>query len=256
MKLQKQITMYIKLLYALILLGFTTVIANAQDKIYESNGNIIDAKIVKIIPPNIYYNKWGIITDSTLSINRKKVLAIRYENGTVDVMDNSIVKDTTSPIVPAQQYSYAKEYGHQLFSVNALSPVLDRVAIAYEIYNETGYCSFKIPITYNYKYKSPYVGLEIKFFPTQQGLVRMFVGPSVIIGEWPVIKTYSYYGQSAVISENFFAGLIKTGVAIQAVGGFNLTIDGGLGFVRFQNSSIKTSQDFILDVGLHLGYRF
>ncbi|MEQ1734168.1 MAG: hypothetical protein ABL940_10865 [Bacteroidia bacterium] len=243
--------------YTLLLLLCINTCVFAQDRIYEGSGGVIKSKIVKITNENIQYRKWKDSNRIVYNIDKKEVLTIIYENGDTVIINTKIIIDTL-PNNKTEAGNSKKEYGNEMFSVNALSPVFDHVAIAYEVFSKQGYASIKIPMTFNYVHGAPYIGLELKIFPTAQGVARVFFGPSVIGGAQPVqnLNPYSYLNNKTYTNVRFVAGLIKAGVSLQVTQGFNITIDGGVGNVKFLSSNVKTTSSLVFDAGIHLGYRF
>jgi hypothetical protein len=90
-----------KKFYILAALFFAlAVYANAQDTIVLQNGNIIEAKVEEISAAEIKYRRFDNLSGPLVVINKSEVLSIRYENGTVEVI-NSSGQQAAKPAAPA-----------------------------------------------------------------------------------------------------------------------------------------------------------
>ena len=90
-----------KKFYILTALFFAlAVYANAQDTIVLQNGNMIDAKIEEITPIEIKYRRFDNLSGPLVVINKNEVFSIKYENGTVEVI-NSAGQQAAKPTAPA-----------------------------------------------------------------------------------------------------------------------------------------------------------
>jgi hypothetical protein len=61
----------------------------AQDLIILKDGNVIEAKVTEISPSEIRYKRIGHLDGPTIVVPASNVLSIRYENGTVDIINAS-----------------------------------------------------------------------------------------------------------------------------------------------------------------------
>jgi len=73
------------------------VFANAQDIIVLVNGNMIDAKILEILPSEIRYRRFDNLNGPVYVINKNEVYSIRFENGTVEVISQAVVLGQQAP---------------------------------------------------------------------------------------------------------------------------------------------------------------
>jgi hypothetical protein len=244
-----------KVTLILILLHITSVVVHAQDKIQEKSGAIINAKVIDVTPEDVLYRRVNDANRTTLRIDVKDVLQIIYDNGDTLVIKTDSLSDSLSR---AKNIQLKGRYGTDMMSINALSPLFNRVTIAYEIFRKGGALSLKVPIAFNYKYAAPYIGLELKIFPTKQGFVRGFVAPAFNAGLKPVSVPIlrNNVPVTTVNNYKFIEGLIKAGLSVQATKMFNITVDGGVGKTNFLDPSITVPKTLLHDIGLHLGYRF
>jgi len=64
-------------------------LVNAQDLIILRNGNIIEAKVTEISPSEIRYRRLNHLDGPVIVISRADVISIRYENGTVEIINTT-----------------------------------------------------------------------------------------------------------------------------------------------------------------------
>jgi len=62
---------------------------NAQDLIILRNGDVIEAKVTEISPTEIRYKRFNHLDGPTIVIPTNSVLSIRYENGTLEVINQT-----------------------------------------------------------------------------------------------------------------------------------------------------------------------
>jgi len=78
-----------KKIYFLTILFFALALSvSALDTIVLQNGNFIDAKIEEITPTEIKYRRADNLNGPLIIINKSEVLSIKYENGTVEVINS------------------------------------------------------------------------------------------------------------------------------------------------------------------------
>jgi hypothetical protein len=243
-----------KTLLLFILLQLTSIIACAQDKIQEKNGNLINAKIIDITTEDILYRRLSDANRTTLSIDTKEVLQIIYENGDTLL----IASDTalTNSLTTTKNTRLKAKNSVAIISTNVLSPLFERASIAYELFNKNGKASIKFPIVFNYKYAAPYAGVELKIYSAKKTVIRAFVGPSFNIGYKPVSipTTRNGVAETTVNNYKFIEGLIKAGAFVQVTKSFNIALDGGVGKTNFWDPSITVNKTLFFDVGMHLGF--
>lgn len=98
-----------KKFYFLAALFFAfAVAAGAQDMIVLLNGSMIDVKVEEITPTEIKYRRSDNLNGPLIVISKNEVLSIKYENGTVEVINSSgqpAVKSTAPILKPDQLYT-------------------------------------------------------------------------------------------------------------------------------------------------------
>ena len=68
----------------------------AQDMIILKDGNIIEAKVLEIHPAEIRYKNYNHLDGPTVVIPAVRVLSIKYENGTTQIIDAATGEENTS----------------------------------------------------------------------------------------------------------------------------------------------------------------
>lgn len=90
----KNSTMKILKLLPTILCCFISLSALADDIIVLRNGDVINAKVVEVMPDVIKYKKASNPDGPTYTIEIEKVLSIKYENGEIDKFSDSASGDS------------------------------------------------------------------------------------------------------------------------------------------------------------------
>nr|WP_294897404.1 hypothetical protein [uncultured Pedobacter sp.] len=108
-----------KLLQATFLLMFFGIIgAKAQDKIYKTSGEVLEAKVLEIGSTEIKYKVFANINGPTYTILKTQVLKITYENGKSESFQDSPM--VTENVVAKRAQNIYVELGAQglLFTAN------------------------------------------------------------------------------------------------------------------------------------------
>ena len=82
--------------YCLIVLLFVSSWLSAQDVIIKKTSEKIEAKIEVISSSEIHYKKYSNLNGPTFIISTSEVVSILYENGEVQVFENSKAKEKTA----------------------------------------------------------------------------------------------------------------------------------------------------------------
>jgi len=97
------------ILAALCLFAGGVFSANALDMIILRDGNVIDAKVVEISPTEIRYRRADNLNGPVIVIPRTDVLSIKFENGTVDIINTVPAAGTGSDNGQGQNSKSANE---------------------------------------------------------------------------------------------------------------------------------------------------
>lgn len=101
-----------------ILMFISTVVATAQDKIYKTGGEVLEAKVIEIGSTEIKYKVFANLNGPTYTIGKNQVLKITYENGKTETFESGQSAMISTGIKRAQNIYV--ELGAQglLFSAN------------------------------------------------------------------------------------------------------------------------------------------
>jgi hypothetical protein len=87
--------------YLPTILFFTLAVSvSAQDIIVLTDGNMIEAKVEEISPTEIKYRRFDNLNGPLNIINKSDVYSIKYENGTVEVINAAPSSAPQSPSIP------------------------------------------------------------------------------------------------------------------------------------------------------------
>ena len=79
-----------------ILLFASATIATAQDKVYKTNGEVLETKVIEIGSTEIKYKVFANQNGPLYTIGKDQVLKIVYENGTTENIQNQAMSPTIS----------------------------------------------------------------------------------------------------------------------------------------------------------------
>jgi len=254
--------------------------APKSDIIYKPDGSKIEAKVLEISPTEVKYKLFSNPDGPLYSISKNDLMMIIYQNGKNEVFANS---QTTNSSAQKKTDSLHYKFGRNFISYNLFSIMVGNISVSYEHFLPKGYLSFKIPFIVGFGdernnglrngnrnngyYKNIFTsGIDINFYPTGQGKIRFFTGPSLQVG---VVDSYSYYFDDYYYynyySQNsyyprkqqsmFYAGMVNNGILFQPLKNFNMSLNLGLG-VRYIETSGRDNSDAYATFGYHLGYRF
>jgi hypothetical protein len=83
-----------------ILFFFLAVSISAQDMIVLTDGSMIEAKVEEITPTEIKYRRFDNLSGPLIIIYANDVLSIKYENGTVEVINSAPSSEPQIPSIP------------------------------------------------------------------------------------------------------------------------------------------------------------
>jgi len=99
-----------KLFFIIILLLTLAVSIHAQDIIVLKNGNMIEAKILEVLPSEIRYRRFDNLNGPIHVVLKNEVYSIRYENGTVDLISAPVIAGQKPPEQTSPEYNPDKLY--------------------------------------------------------------------------------------------------------------------------------------------------
>lgn len=212
----------------------------AQDTIVLKSGDEIQAKVIEVNEDEISYKKFNYQDGPTFVVSREKVFMIKYADGSHEVINKEIEDDTEEDY----EYEYqTPEYGQNILSINPFSFFGGNFSMSYERVLSGGLLgirpSFLIPVFSSIGNQAG-LNLDFKFYPTKQGKVRYYLGPSGVA--YSDYRGYFAYGI-----------MFDHGVAFQPFHAFNITLDGAIGIGK---SKYAYGSYLILRGGINFGIRF
>jgi len=268
----------------------TVQAANAQDKIYKRNGDLIEAKVKEVGVRDITFKRYDNQAGPDFVIGRNEVRRIVFENGSEEMMGRNEDRHRTKEEIKEDEKANGK-YGKNII---ALAPIqftntsVTGVGLHYERQiDKRGIFSFYLPLVYSFKTEEYYNGNTnnydhrsysmfwaypgIKFYPAgSKHRVTYSVGPSIAIGagEEPVNRTEydpvtGYYRNVNGTQSAFRMGLIvNNGLNIQPTPNFYIGLELGLGIPYIYSSSsdntynMDVTNEPMVQFNFKLGYRF
>lgn len=250
----------------LFLTGFT---AQSQDIITLKDGRTVETVVIEVNKKDVVYRKFANPKGPQYRIEVKDVQRINYESGAVD--EFNAPKNTASSKSPIEMMP--SEFGRNIISVDAFTLLFQNVELSYErILGPQGRLGLRVPISVNMAGGNDQnifagtrnvmnTGLDFNFYPMGQGTSRMFIGPSVKVGQ--ARTSYTYYDDfiggniSTEGNSSYFAFLLRVGYLYTPVKELSLGFAFGLGTRRyFTNIPTYNAASGAANLQFSLGYRF
>ncbi len=265
--------------------------AIAQDRIFQSNGNVIEAKIREINKANIIYSNWNNVNGSVYSISLREVDKVRYENGVEERFSGENDGENMTRPARVQRmgfHNYRTANMKLADNILAIAPIQFTengvgFAVSYEkAIDKAGIIAYSLPViatfnlngqneAHNGKHEDAmfYFSPGLKFYPTgSHGRTKYAVGPSLVIGagEKTTGGDYNYWSGYSYLSgfnpyethSKFILGiLVNNSLNINPSPRMYMGMDFGFGFT-YINQLGGTNQGItgMVQAGFKLGYRF
>ncbi|MBA3829308.1 MAG: hypothetical protein H0X33_10260 [Taibaiella sp.] len=281
-------------LIALIAL-FSCAAANAQDKIYTREGDVIQAKIKEVTTKVITYKKQDNPDGPEYSINKNNVEKITYQNGTEDKFDEAEEAPVRRRMPPSPfQHNAGKgdmRYGKNIVSFSPLQLSSDYVTsgigigLSYErVLDKNGIISFYIPVSISFNnnnnnysngynpnnttYNTFYAFPGIKFYPTgSRGPIRYSLGTSFVFAQGTYGAGYYNSTTGTQTFENstysIFGFMINNTLNANPTPHIYLGLELGLGASytnslnnNYNNNYSTNATNPIVQFSFRIGYRF
>lgn len=259
--------------------------AYAQDKIFQSNGNVIEAKIKVINGDNIIYRHWNDRNGTQFSISLKEVDKVKYENGVEERFNGENNGQDEGRY--ARNRNEVRMRGNETVrlgsSIYSISPIQFTengfgVAVSYEkAIDKTGIVSFILPVmaTFNLnnheetiydKHQDAmfYFSPGLKFYPTSMfGKVKYAIGPSLVVGAGEKTRGGEYYyGYNPSYDPYYTQTKFMLGILVNNSLNFNpsehlyMGMDLGFGFTYINRlGGINQGISGMVQGGFKIGYR-
>lgn len=240
-----------------------------QDVIVLTNRAKLDAKEIVIKDKTVLYQNFDDDSGKVLSMLLSKIEYIQYTNGERLFPDDLIGRTKNS-----------ENLGFNLINFHVLDFATSNFTMSYERVLSDGKFSLQLPISFGYgdpnsdlllppPFDSEFelnfanrftTGLCFNIFPTRQGRVRYFFGPSILGGSGIYSNGGyydSYYGYyiEEEINTGYIAFMVNNGLIISPLAHFSISLVGSLGarhFFDVEGGKTATSGR----LSFNLSYRF
>lgn len=258
----------------------------AQDRIFQSNGSVIKARVVSVGGDNVTYKLWSHQDGPEYSIAKREVDKIKYESGKQEWFTNrdneneeqSAPKSNAgrnkmmlnrhilgfAPIQLTEQgFGFAINYEQGIDKDGIVAFNLPLLT-TFNLYNNANYAYPQYVNDYNtHQDVMFYFCPGLKFYPTSMfGKLKYSVGPSVVLGAGQETVNALAYPYSSYMGyetrDKFMLGVMLTNsLNINPTTNFYLGLDYGLGFTYLnrlggENQGMSSINQF----AFKMGYRF
>lgn len=149
-----------------------TQLASAQDRVYTSDGKVIDAKVKEVNQRSIVYRRWDNQDGADYVLTRREVERIVYENGTEESFDTQPTRRSPFPPPPGRRNTASRSgsrndnnddftprkmnpaYGRNILAVAPIQMSLTSVAgvgVHYErVIDKGGIVSLYVPVAFSF----------------------------------------------------------------------------------------------------------
>jgi hypothetical protein len=264
---------------------FTVQQTFAQDKIYKTNGDIIEVKVKTVNTKEIIYKRFDNLEGPDYKIGVKALSKIEYDNGVEEFYNES--NETTQRVV-RKKYAHnsAINYGKNVIAFSPAQLTNDGFGfgLSYErMLDKENKISFYLPVSYTYTnlrsdntyYNSNYnnVGFTdkanmfyaypgLKIYPKGLGIVRYAVGPSLAIGAGSKLSSRNYDPNTNTYyytTENHFllGFMVNNSININPTPKLFLGLELGLGVSYLdQVDGANKGVGFLTQFAFKVGFRF
>ncbi|MFK5857025.1 MAG: hypothetical protein QM503_12915 [Bacteroidota bacterium] len=248
-----------KKLSLLAALLFILININAQDFIYKRNqSERIAVKNTKVHASETTYKLYGEESGIEYTINNKQISMIAFENGDIRFFERE------------KKVINRHNYKKNIINYHLFDLVVNNFKLSYERIISKGKIGIQIPFAIGYGsddqisgfddvYNTFYSGITINFYPTGQGTVRYFMGPSIQIGTGYFQGDWNEYTrQYDHINTMVFRFLINNGIVFTPIDALSISLVGSLG-IRSTDKTKKETDNNVKTVGAfaaNLSYRF
>ena len=236
----------------LLIASLLTLQLEAQDIITLKNSSTIDAKNIVITNTEVRYQNFNDNSEEMLVLQKVNVVSILYNNG-------SKVK-----IYKALKKSNNAIFGDNLITFHFLDFVINSFTFSYERIIGNGKYGIVIPFSFGYSDKtttipSPllldsdytnnfvnqfYTGITFNIYPTGQGKVKYFLGPSIRFGNGHLHEDFNSYGQynPPPIKTGYLKFLINNGIVATFASTFSVSVIGSIGIQHMYKIATSPTQ--------------
>lgn len=266
----------------LILVLLSVAVAGAQDKIYLTNGDVVNAKVKEVAPRTITFKKWDNQNGPDFVLSTREVSSIKYENGTEDIIHSGRRDDDRRERYTREGHRLGfsnEKYGKNIVSFSPVQMANEGpvgLGLRYErVLDRKNMFSFVLPFALNLHSENRYNGVNNEqvirtfcyfypgvkvYFTGSNRPVSYGVGPSFSLG-FGRKKASDYYSGTPYREKDVFkAGvLLNNSLNLQPTKNLYFGVELGLGFNYYNNEdNVATfdSDDPLVQFNLSFGYRF
>jgi len=276
---------------------FFLINIQAQDTIYRNNGKIIPAQITEVTPNLVKYKNPIGQGGPVFVLSKSEIRKIVFATGVVDVMNYDASSTPPADVWKdnPREDPLRENFNRRMIQLNVPDYFAGAITLSYEYFTKSGDYSLRVPVSiglqaiglnkfavmeqidgrqsYYREHKKFSTGFDCNYFPSGQGKVRYYIGPSLEFG-WFDYNDRSQVGLypngqvSKIMSGSFQSLLLQNGFLFQPAPNFNFSLNLGMGYSRsrFLHDDVKdlyqgdkyaeNRHDFAVRWGMNVGYRF
>lgn len=277
--------------FLIVAAAAVSLTASAQDKIYKKNGEVIEASVKDASGRDIKYRTSANSFGSASFIPAEEVSKIVYQDGTVDVFDNSATGGSTRSGRPGLVFRAADgtvsqaKFGSRIVTFSPLQFTENGfgLSVGYEkVLDKAGYISATIPFvatfnlnngTYQDNYGTTHNGHSdvmlylmpgLKIYPGgSHSVVNYAIGPSLVMGTGEksnaVYANYPNYGIISYDTKDHqeLGMIVNNSLNINPSEHIYLGLEFGFGFTYFSRvGGLNDGTKGLVQGAFKLGYRF
>ncbi len=218
-----------------------------QDVIVLTNRAKLDAKEIVIKSKTVFYQNFDDDSGQVLSMLLSKIEYIQFANG-----------EKLFPADLGNRTKTTEALGFNLINFHVLDFATSNFTMSYERVLSDGKFSLQLPISFGYgdsntdlllppPFDSEFelnfanrftTGLSLNIFPTRQGRVRYFFGPSIMGGsgiysEGGYYDSYYGYYIEEEINTGYISFMVNNGLIISPLSHFSISLVASLGARHF-----------------------
>ncbi|HWB64946.1 MAG TPA: hypothetical protein VG603_15620 [Chitinophagales bacterium] len=266
-----------KYFLALLLFSALAFKGYAQDKIYTTDGRILNGKVLEIGPTEIKFKAFDRPDGPLYIMRQSQVDSIVYANGFVDLMGAVLAAKWRLENVPQ-----LNTWSFDLLGFTFLS-----VSQSYERrFKKQPWLGLRVPLYVGFigggiagvglfkpgsgvYYGTAYgggfsiaTGINPKFYFINRRKIRPFAGPEVTIGfsKGGAYNDYNYYYNNGyydyTVRSFTFAAIAKFGLTFNPKDKFHITVDGGCGVGGLYGTTQSIGTTGLWHIGLAMGTNF
>ncbi len=257
---------FLKKIVAVLFISALSYNAYSQDILFKKDGTKDTVIVKEVNSIEVVYKKYRRPDGPTYRIYKSKLLLIEYADGTIEVYN----KKNTSATIKTDESSLKEEklkaeLGRSILSLNYLNIINGNAHLGYERITKEGNLGIKLSINLNIdntedgilKYQRDFTtGLDLNFYPTGQGKIKYFFGPSFRVGT--VSERFNSDIRGSVIDYYRYLGLFfNNGFNIQPTTKLNIGFQWAAGVGRFRNKQLSSNLIEVDGIiAFNIGYRF